>query len=189
MRLPALRLPGMRLRGWILIGLGAVALGLAARAWFAGQAEPDRESAPADTIAGVRSVTLWFASPDGDSLIAEARELPEQSEMHARAAALVAALAGGPRQGGVRTLPQGTELLHAYMDPAGVLTLDLSRPFRQGFDGGARAEELVLGSLVRTLSANVPEARRIRVVCGGVALASLGGHFPLDRPLDPSDWP
>jgi hypothetical protein len=75
------------------------------------------------------------------------------------------------------------------VDDAGLLTLDLSRPFRQGFHGGARAEEMTLGSLVRTLAANVPEVRRIRIVCAGVALPTLGGHFPLDQPLDPDEWP
>ena len=75
------------------------------------------------------------------------------------------------------------------MDEAGLLTLDLSRAFRQGFKGGARAEELALGALIRTLSASVPEAQHIRIVCAGSPLASFGGHFPLDQPLDPNDWP
>ena len=39
------------------------------------------------------------------------------------------------------------------------------------------------------VAANVPEAKRIRIVCGGAAISTLGGHFPLDRPLDPDDWP
>ena len=104
-------------------------------------------------------------------------------------AALVAALAQGPRGDAARTLPEGTSLLHAYLDETGLLTLDLSPAFRQGFQGGARVEELIVGSLVHTVSANVPEAKRIRIVCGGAAFSSLGGHFLLDRPLDPDDWP
>jgi hypothetical protein len=140
------------------------------------------------TAVGLRSVTLLFASGAGDRLASEVRELPEEAELHERVAALVAALEQGPRQGGVRVLPPGTALLHAFLDETGLLTLDLSPPFRQGFRGGARAEELALASLVRTVAANVPEAKRIRLVCGGRAVASLAGHFPLDQPLDPDDW-
>ena len=148
------------------------------------------ETAASDSTAtGLRAVTLWFGSPGGDSLVSEPREMPEAPGLHARIAALVAALEQGPRQRGERTLPEGTLVLHTYMDEAGLLTLDLSRPFRQGFHGGARAEELALGSLVRTLAADVPEVKRIRIVCAGVALPTLGGHFPLDQPLDPDDWP
>ena len=79
-------------------------------------------------------------------------------------------------------------MLHAYLDDTGMLTLDLSRAFQQGFRGGTRAEELAVGSLVRTLGANVPEAHRV-LSCNGAPIASLAGHVPLDQPLDLQDWP
>jgi len=177
-------------RRWLLIVSLIVALALGARTWFGRRAEPEPVPEPPDSTAvSVRSATLWFASPEGGGLAAEPRELPEQSELHARVATLVAALEQGPRLEGRRTLPAGTTLLHAYVDGDGILTLDLSRAFRQGFRGGAREEELVLGSLVRTITGNVPEAKRVRIVCAGETLSSLGGHFPLDQPLDPEDWP
>jgi len=179
-----------RRRGLIALGLVVIALALFARQWFDRRHQPEPLPVAPDTAAtSVRSVALWFASADGDSLVEEPRDLADQGELHVRVAALVTALEQGPRGDGARTLPQGTQLLHAYLDETGLLTLDLSPAFRQGFQGGARAEELVVGSLVRTVSANVPEAKRIRIVCGGAAFSSLGGHFPLDRPLDPDDWP
>ena len=173
-----------------LLAVVLLTAALGVRAWLARRAEPEPVPAAADTTsASVRTVTLWFASLDADSLVSEAREVPEQGELHARLAALVSELAAGPGERALPTLPPGTTLLHAYLNDAGLLTLDLSRPFRQGFTGGARAEELVLGSLVRTVSSNVAEAKRIRIVCAGAPLATLGGHFPLDQPLDPQDWP
>ncbi len=138
---------------------------------------------------GLRAVTLWFASASGDTLLSESREMLESETLHDRVAALVRALAHGSDRGGVTTLPPGTEVLNVYLDTSGLLTVDLSRPFRDAFRGGSRAEELALGALVRTLAAEVPEARRMRLVCGGSPVASLGGHLPLDRPLDPNDWP
>jgi hypothetical protein len=180
----------VRLRALIAVGLVLIGAALLARPWLERRGEPvPPPPAPDSTQARVRSVTLWFASAEGDSLVAEPRDVLEETELHARLAALVTALEQGPRGAGARTLPPGTALLHAYLDDAGLLTLDLSPPFRQGFLGGARVEELVLGSLVRTVSANTPEVKRIRIVCGGAAFSSLGGHFPLDRPLDPDDWP
>lgn len=177
-------------RRFIVVGALLIAAALAWRAWLQRPVPSVPSAALSDSTAvGLRAATLWFASPDGDSLVAEPREMPEQSGVHERTAALIAALEQGPRQGGMRTLPAGTQLLHAYLDDTGLLTLDLSRAFRQGFAGGARTEELVLGSLIRTIAGGVPEARHIRIVCAGVAVSSLGGHFPLDQPLDPDDWP
>jgi len=180
----------MRRRGLIALGLVLIALALFGRQWFDRRHQPEPlPVAPDSAETSVRSVALWFASPEGDSLVLEPRDLPEPADLHTRLAALVAALEQVPRSDAARTLPQGTALMHAYLDEAGILTLDLSLAFRQGFQGGARTEELTVASLVRTVSANVPEARRIRIVCGGAAFSSLGGHFPLDRPLDPDDWP
>lgn len=174
----------------VFLAIVVIGLVLLVRAWF--DRLPDEGAAPGDadsTNTTLRSTSLWFASVDGDSLTMETREIEEEPDLHSRVATLVAALEQGPRQHpGARVIPEGTALLHAYLDDSGLLTLDLSLPFRQGFRGGPRAEELALGSLVRTLAANLPEVRRIRLACGGAALPTLGGHFPLDQPLDPQDW-
>jgi len=173
----------------ILIGVVLVAGALAWKSWTERATQTVPPPAWSDsTGTGLRAVTLWFGSASGDSLVGEVRELPELTGVHDRAAAAVTALEQGSRAGGARVLPAGTSLIHAYLDESGLLTLDLSRPFRQGFGGGARTEELAIASLVRTVSACVPEAKRIRIVCGGAEVPSLGGHFPLDRPLDPEDW-
>lgn len=177
------------MRRLILVGVILIAVALFAQRFVERPPVEVPATVYADSaVVGLRSVTLWFATGTGDGVASEVRELPDEPELHARLAALVAALEQGPRHGGVRALPAGTELLHAYLDDSGLLTLDLSLPFRQGFRGGARAEELALASLVRTVAANVPEAERIRIACGGLPLASLAGHFPLDQPLDPDDW-
>lgn len=170
------------------------ALVLGALAWAGWQwtraPEPARPAAGHDSVAaGVRSVRLYFAAPGGDSLVSETREVVEAAGLHERVAALVAELDRGPRGNGVAALPAGTVPLHVFLDDRGLLTLDLSRAFRQGFGGGSGGEYLAIASLVRTLSANLPEVRRVLIVCGGRPIPSLGGHLPLDQPLDVNDWP
>ena len=171
-----------------------VALGIAVLAWaaiqFSRRESPRPSFTGVDSVStGVRSVQLWFASPAGDSLVSESRDLVEATALHERVAGLIAELERGPENRGVKVLPQGTSLLHVYLDDRGLLTVDLSRAFQQNFRGGSGAEQLAIGSLVRTLAANVPQVRQILLVCGGEPIASLGGHIPLDRPLDVSDWP
>jgi len=171
-----------------------VAAGIAVLAWaawrFTRRVEVPVAPMGVDSVStGVHSVELWFASADGDSLVREARDVVEPSALHERVADLVAQLERGPQHSGVKTLPTGTAVLHVYLDDRGLLTLDLSRAFQQGFRGGAGAEYLTLGSLVRTLSSNLPQVKRVMLVCSGSPLSSLGGHLPLDRPLEVSDWP
>lgn len=147
-------------------------------------------TAPADSsTAGYRAVRLFFASPGGDHLISESRELPESATLHERVATLVSELDRGPAGPGVAALPPGTSLLRVFLDGEGLMTVDLSRAFQQGFKGGTGAEYLAIASLTRTLAANVPEVKRVLIVCGGEPVATLGGHLPLDRPIDVSEMP
>ena len=175
----------------LLVGaLVVAALAWAGWRWLRpGASAPPAGGVADSTAAGVRSARLYFAAPSGDSLLVEPRELIEAGSLHDRVAALVAELDRGPRAGGVAALPAGTSVLHVFVDERGFLTLDLSRAFRQGFRGGAGAEYLAVASLVRTLGANLPELERVLIVCGGEPLPTLGGHLPLDQPLDVSDWP
>ena len=160
------------------------------RLWLARQQASAGAPVAADTTqAGMRAVTLWYADDSGDSLVSEVREAPEQEGLHDRVSQLVDALARGPERRGVAVLPAGTSLLHVYLDDRGQLTLDLSRAFQQGFHGGSREEDLVVGSLLRTIGSNLPEVKRVVVLCGGAPIGSLGGHLPLDRPIDPHEAP
>uniref|UniRef100_A0A832MN81 GerMN domain-containing protein n=1 Tax=Eiseniibacteriota bacterium TaxID=2212470 RepID=A0A832MN81_UNCEI len=179
------------MRRVLVVALLAAALAFAAWRWFERARTPVAPgAAPADTAsAGVKAVRLHFGSADGDTLVVETRELPDAPDVHRRVAALVAELDRGPLERGVAVLPPGTAAVHVYLDDAGLLTLDLSGAFVRGFRGGSRAEWLAVASLVRTLGDNVPEAKRILLVSSGVALPTLGGHVPLDRPLDPAEWP
>jgi hypothetical protein len=176
-------------RVFVLLLLVAV---LVAVTWFATRSPEEPSSGPpqADSMStGFRSARLYFASANGESLVVETREQLETQNFHDRVASLVDELERGPKSQGLRTLPPGTAVLHAYLDDRGLLTLDLSRSFRDAFKGGAAAEYLAIASLTRTIAANLPEVKRVMTVCGGAPLPTLGGHLPLDRAIDVADLP
>jgi spore germination protein GerM len=182
---------GARAFGLVLGGLILAVLAWAAWRWSVRSGEVTVvDPAASDTAGtGFRSARLWFVARSGDSLVSEPREIIEQTGLHERVAALLDELVRGPTGAGLTLLPAGTTLRHAYLDERGLLTLDLSGAFRSGFRGGAGAEELALATLLRTLGDNLPEVRRVTIVCEGTPLVSLGGHLPLDRPLDLAEWP
>jgi Sporulation and spore germination len=177
-------------RRWLLL-----ALFLAALAWIvfevgrAPELPPGTDARPDTSSTGFRAARVFFASVTGDSLVAESRELLDTPNLHDRVSALVAELERGPEGRALGTLPAGTAVRHVYLDDRGLLTLDLTAPFRTGFRGGSTAEYLAVASLVRTLGANLGEVRRVLLVCAGEPVTTLAGHLPLDRPIDVSDLP
>ena len=172
-----------------------IALLIVVLAWVAWRAtrSPDEMAGgvpQADSMStGFRAARVYFAAANGDGLVAETVDELETPDFHDRVAELVDALEKGPRARGIATLPHGTSVLHAYLDDRGLLTLDLSPAFRDGFRGGSSAEFLATASITRTIAANLPEVKRIILVCGGEPLATLGGHLPLDRPIDVANLP
>ncbi len=182
----------MKRARWVVLGCLVLAV-LAWAVWqwsrLAGGPAAPGSAAADSTNSGFRSVRLWFVAASGDSLVSEPREVIEQTDLHERVAVLVDELARGSTRGALSLLPPATTVRHVYLDENGRLTLDLSAAFRSGFHGGAGAEELVVAALVRTLADGLPEVTKVLIVCEGTPLASLGGHLPLDRPLDPADWP
>jgi len=166
---------------------------LAVLAWFAvrwtqGRRPPVAPVAVADTVsAGFRAVQLYFASPGGDSLVAEPRELVEPSTLRDRVARWSRAgsrprtrRGGGAARGtSVRSLTSMRTAAHR----GSVALLRAGVPRRRGrrvpgcgFAGAdARGE---------------PGRREARAAgCGGEPLAALGGHVPLDRPIEARIFP
>ena len=160
--------------------------------WFRHRAEqgPSKVATEVALPRGTRAIELWFPQAAGGQLELETREVVEddaQGEKVVRT--VVGALLDGPENAGlVRSFPEGVTLSHVYRDPGGALYLDFSNQLRLAFRGGSTAEELLVTSLLRTLSANVPNVGRVTVTAGGQPIVSLAGHVRLDGPLSASEW-
>jgi hypothetical protein len=160
--------------------------------WFRHRAseEPTTVNAEVALPRGTRAIELYFPESTGGGLDLETREVVEdQAQGETVVRTVVGALLEGPEQAGLtRAFPEGVTLNHVYRDPGGGLYLDFSNQLRLSFRGGSSEEELLVSSLLRTLSANVPNLARVTITAGGQPIVSLGGHFRLDGPLSVSEW-
>ena len=137
---------------------------------------------------GTRSVTLFFASASGDSLVAEQRQILESERVTETVRTLVEELVRGPTAGGRPVFPSGVTVRHVFFDESGDLYVDFSPELVRRFRGGSTAEYLLLASLVRTLAGELPTVSGVTVIVDGRPLATLGGHFGLEAPLAASEW-
>jgi spore germination protein GerM len=96
------------------------------------------------------------------------------------------AMAGYPESQGAlhNPLPAGSRVLGVHLDRNSIATVDLSREFRDNFNGGAREEQVTIYALVNTVGA-IDGVQGVRFSIAGKPMDEFAGHLDLSSPLTP----
>ena len=134
----------------------------------------------------VRPVTLFFEGPEM-LLVRETRNvgLPEN---HAGALSIVARelLKGSANAGVPHIFPRDTVVRATFLLPDGTAFIDLGGPtLTEGWGTGSHEELMAVYSVVETVTANFPEAKKVRILVNGEPAETLAGHVNLSRALSP----
>lgn len=174
---------------WILIALLAavagfvVVRGLERLIQEPSDAEETPEIAPGTAL---RTVQLFFGSPDRVAFLTEERAIVDPESKEDLAEEIVRLVLEGPTRG-VTGLPPATKVRTLYIADDGVVYLDLSSELLMSWPVGDGLEWVSLGSLVRSLTDNVPSLRAVQILIDGHVVAKPPGSIPLDLPLEP-EW-
>ena len=148
------------------------------------------EPTPEETVAGPTSLaesaaaTLYFPGP-GARLGSEVRELAAEESAEERTRRVVEALLAGPETPGLLApLPAGVEVGSVLLAIDGTVVLDLSTGEGSArLAWGSKQELLSVYSLVNSVLANEPRARRVMLLWNGQQRPTFAGHVDLTRPL------
>lgn len=135
----------------------------------------------------MRTVTLFYEAPDM-LLAPEKRDVAVPENPAAAASVVLRELLKGSTNAAVpRLLPEDTVLRASYLLPDGTVVVDLGGPtLTEGWSTGTHQELMAVYSIVQTLTANFPEARRVRILLNGTLPDTLGGHVWLGRSFVPA---
>jgi len=128
--------------------------------------------------------TLCFGDENADVLVKEFRKITSLPQPEHKAVALVKELIAGPKARGVRTLPPEVKL-RAITRDGDVLTVDLSQDLISRHPGGSTSEMMTVFSLVNTLTMNIPEIRRVKLLVEGRPVDTIAGHIDCKDPIAP----
>ena len=134
-----------------------------------------------------RVVRLYFESA-AMLLVPEQRnvQLP-QTSAGAMPAVVRELVKGATNPAFARVLPADTVIRGAYLLPDGTAFVDLGGvTITQGWPAGSHEELMAVYSIVETVTANFPEAKKVRVLVNGTPAETLAGHIALDKPLTPN---
>lgn len=132
-------------------------------------------STPTDTPAEAK---IFWAAGSGKVAPVEI-ELPLSADPVERSRQLLQALIANPPTPDQRTLPASTTLLGFYILSDGTAVADFSDSLASEMPSGILSESMAVNSIVRTLAANVPQLRRLKILIHGQEVDTLAGHVDL----------
>ena len=127
----------------------------------------------------VKAKLFWLSDADNSVLAPVTVELPLSSDPVLRSKQVLNTLLAGPVDIELRTLPPDAVLLAFYILPDGTAIADFSEALATSIPSGIASEQLAVDSMARTLEANVPEVKRVKILIHGQEAETLAGHVDL----------
>src|SRR5262249_53463393 len=121
------------------------------------------------------------SAEDERALSPTAVDLALSSDPVLRAKQVLNTLLAGPVNSDLRTLPADAALLAFYLLPDGTGVADFSEALATSTPSGIQSEQLAVDSIARTLEANVPQVKRLKIVIHGQEVETLAGHLDLTQ--------
>jgi hypothetical protein len=135
----------------------------------------------------VKAKLFWASRGNTEVLTPVTVDLPLGSDPVLRAKQVLNTLLAGPVDTELRTLPPDAALLEFYLLPNGTGIADFSEALATSTPSGIASEQLAVESIARTLEANVPQVKRLKILIHGQEVDTLAGHLDLTGtfPLSP----
>lgn len=130
--------------------------------------------------------SLYFSDANERFLAAEARFIPKGDNQSAQITEIVNALIEGPHAGLVRTIPEKSRLINARVDSNGVATVNFDSAFLENHPGGSSSEIATIYSLTNSITRNIPEIKKVKILVDGKELETLKGHIDARYPFAPN---
>jgi hypothetical protein len=127
----------------------------------------------------VKAKLFWAAHADDEALASVTVDLPLGADPVLRAKQVLNTLLAGPVDAELRTLPPDAALLEFYLLPDGTGIADFSEALATSTPSGIASERLAVESIARTLEANVPQVKRLKILIHGQEVDTLAGHLDL----------
>ena len=131
--------------------------------------------------AAVMDISVYYPDVNATGLVAVTKTVKAQ-EADKYQAAVEALLAGTDDKKLTAVFPKKAKLRKVSVS-GGVAKVDFDKNLISGFVGGSTGEEMLVGSLVNTLT-EFPEIKKVQILVEGKEIDSLSGHLDLSRPVE-----
>ncbi len=131
------------------------------------------------------TVKVYYPNDDGSKLVAVSRKAVLTDDADKYTAAIQSLMQGTKEKGQITILPRQAKLRSVKVQD-GVARVDFSGDLIKHFVGGSTGEEMLVGSVVNTLT-EFPEVKEVQILIDGQAVETLAGHMDLTVPIKRMD--
>lgn len=135
--------------------------------------------APEKKAESAMSMTLYYPDDSGMKLIAVKRDVKPSPDKYT--AVMKSLMSGTDKKGTVDIIPK-TAKLRSVKVKDGVAKVDFSRELIKDFNGGSTGEEMLVGSIVDTLT-EFSEVKKVQILVEGKPVDTIAGHMDTEKPL------
>ena len=127
------------------------------------------------------TTSVYYPNADGTKLIAVKRKITAVSAEDKYAAAIKSLMQGTKEKNQSVIIPKQAKLRSVKLE-GGVAKVDFSKDLVKHFVGGSTGEEMLVGSIVNTLT-EFPEVKQVQILIEGSPVETIAGHMDLSTPL------
>lgn len=125
------------------------------------------------------TVTVYFPNNNGTKLVAEKRKVAAKTDKYT--AAMEELMKGTKDKDKTVIIPKNAKMKSVKV-LNGIAKVDFSKEFQTEFAGGSTGEEMLIGSIVDTLT-EFDDVQKVRFLIEGKEIDSLCGHMDLSEPI------
>ena len=127
------------------------------------------------------TVNVYYPNEQGTKLLATPRKIETSSSKDKYTAALESLMKGPTEKGQTAIFPKKAKLLSVTMKN-GTAVVNFSKELQTNFVGGSTGEEMLVGSIVNTLT-EFSEVKNVHILVEGKNIETLSGHMDLSLPI------
>ncbi len=136
------------------------------------------------SIISKKEAFIYFTENSNNYLKAEKQKVVFDTNARKYAQNLIRNLLDGPQSNNlISPVPEETKLIALYIQDDNTAVLDFSNEISKNHPRGSQAEILTIYSIVNTLTLNINEIEKVKILINGNEAETLAGHISLKFPL------
>ncbi len=127
------------------------------------------------------NIEVYYPDDNGTKLVPVKREIEVNPYKDKYTAAVEMQMRAPKEKNLTDIFPQSAKLLSVRLEGE-TAVVDFDSKMVKGFVGGSTGEEMLVGSVVNTLT-NFPEVKEVRFMLDGKPIETIAGHMDLSTPI------